>query len=132
MMPTIASTMVGALQPAVGPEAVNLVSALHLAAARGIQVVRVGLPANRDYSEYLEIAARANGRTSDVSGALLGAGHSRVVRLGQFHVDFIPQGSLLLLRNRDVPGVIGRVGTLLGDAGINIAEYHQSRLEAGG
>jgi D-3-phosphoglycerate dehydrogenase len=67
-----------------------------------------------------------------VAGALLGAGHSRVVRLGDYHVDMVPQGSLVILRNRDVPGVIGRVGTLLGDAGINIAEYHQSRLEAGG
>jgi D-3-phosphoglycerate dehydrogenase len=38
----------------------------------------------------------------------------------------------LVLRNRDVPGVIGRVGTLLGNAGINIAEYHQARLNAGG
>ena len=127
-----ASTMVGALEPAVGRGGVNLVSALHLAAARGVEVVRVGLPANRDYSEYLELEARANGRTSRVAGALLGAGHSRVVRLGDYHVDMVPQGSLVILRNRDVPGVIGRVGTLLGDAGINIAEYHQSRLEAGG
>ena len=37
-----------------------------------------------------------------------------------------------MLRNHDVPGVIGRVGTLLGNAGINIAEYHQARLNAGG
>src|SRR5690606_41394697 len=44
----------------------------------------------------------------------------------------VPRGSLVVLRNRDVPGVIGRVGTVLGNAGINIAEYHQSRIEAGG
>jgi D-3-phosphoglycerate dehydrogenase len=37
-----------------------------------------------------------------------------------------------VLRNRDVPGVIGRVGSLLGDAGVNIAEYHQARLQVGG
>jgi len=43
-----------------------------------------------------------------------------------------PRGSLLVLRNRDVPGVIGRVGSLLGDAGLNIAEYHQARLSEGG
>jgi D-3-phosphoglycerate dehydrogenase len=39
---------------------------------------------------------------------------------------------LVVLRNRDVPGVIGRVGTLLGNAGINIAGYHQARVAAGG
>ncbi len=38
----------------------------------------------------------------------------------------------MILRNRDVPGVIGQVGTLLGQAGVNIGEYHQGRLEAGG
>jgi D-3-phosphoglycerate dehydrogenase len=38
----------------------------------------------------------------------------------------------VILRNRDVPGVIGRVGTVLGDAAVNIAEYHQARLEQGG
>jgi D-3-phosphoglycerate dehydrogenase / 2-oxoglutarate reductase len=41
------------------------------------------------------------------------------------------RGTLVVLRNRDVPGVIGRVGTLLGAAGINIGEYHQARMQAG-
>jgi D-3-phosphoglycerate dehydrogenase len=54
------------------------------------------------------------------------------VRIGEFRVDVRPRGVLLILWNRDVPGVIGRVGTALGSAGINIAEYHQSRLEKGG
>ena len=60
------------------------------------------------------------------------AGHPRVVRIGAHHVDVLPRGTLVVLRNRDVPGVIGRVGTLLGDAGVNIAEYHQARLAQGG
>jgi D-3-phosphoglycerate dehydrogenase len=47
-------------------------------------------------------------------------------------VDVRPEGVLVILRNRDVPGVIGRVGTLLGEQGVNIGEYHQGRLEAGG
>jgi len=47
-------------------------------------------------------------------------------------VDIQPRGTIVVLRNRDVPGVIGRVGTVLGDSGINIGEYHQARLEAGG
>ena len=58
--------------------------------------------------------------------------HPRLVRIDDFRVDMAPQGTLLILRNQDVPGVIGRVGSLLGDAGINIAGYHQSRLDAGG
>jgi len=47
-------------------------------------------------------------------------------------VDVHPRETLVILTNRDVPGVIGRVGTLLGEAGANIAEYHQARLAQGG
>ncbi|MGH7443229.1 MAG: ACT domain-containing protein, partial [Longimicrobiales bacterium] len=50
----------------------------------------------------------------------------------RFRVVVHPSGTLLVIRNRDVPGVIGRVGTVLGAAAINIAEYHQARLQAGG
>jgi D-3-phosphoglycerate dehydrogenase len=56
----------------------------------------------------------------------------RLTRIGDFHVDVAPRGTLIVLTNRDVPGVIGRVGTALGDARVNIAEYHQSRLAQGG
>ena len=56
----------------------------------------------------------------------------RFTRVGPFHVDVAPKETLIVLTNRDVPGVIGHVGTALAEAGVNIAEYHQARLEAGG
>lgn len=67
-----------------------------------------------------------------VGGAVLEGSHPRVVRIGEYHVDILPRGDLVLLRNRDVPGVIGRVGTALAAAKINIGQYNVSRLEAGG
>ena len=56
----------------------------------------------------------------------------RVRRIGGFEIDVSPRQCLIIITNRDVPGVIGRVGTLLGDSGVNIAEYHQARLAQGG
>jgi D-3-phosphoglycerate dehydrogenase len=56
----------------------------------------------------------------------------RLTRIGGFHVDVALRDTLVILTNHDVPGVIGRVGTLLGDARVNIAEYHQARLAQGG
>ena len=53
-------------------------------------------------------------------------------RLPVCALDVQPRDTLLILTNNDVPGVIGRVGTLLGEAGVNIAEYHQARLAQGG
>ena len=77
------------------------------------------------------IVAERPGETR-VAGALLGESQPRIVRINDFRVDMVPRGTLLVLQNQDVPGVIGRVGTLLGNAGVNIAGYHQSRLDAGG
>ena len=71
------------------------------------------------------------GGDTRVAGVILGEQYPRVVRIGDYHVDVVPQGSLLVFKNRDVPGVIGKVGTLLGDLGLNIAEYHQARFVMG-
>jgi D-3-phosphoglycerate dehydrogenase len=62
-----------------------------------------------------------------VVGALLGEKHARLVAIGEHHVDVEPAGCLVVLTNRDVPGVVGKVGTILGTAGLNIGGYHQSR-----
>ena len=126
------AALVGLLADAVGRRAVNFVNAIHLAETRGIRVESARTNAHRDYAEYLELRVSSQLQKTLVAGALLSEMHPRIVRIDGFHVDVPPRGTLLVLRNRDVPGVIGRVGTVLGDARINIGEYHQARLEAGG
>ena len=49
-----------------------------------------------------------------------------------FRIEAIPHGHMLVMRNRDVPGVIGRVGTILGERGVNISHFHLGRRERGG
>jgi D-3-phosphoglycerate dehydrogenase len=134
LRPLAASALVGLLSPIVGRNNVNFVNASHLAKARGLDVRRTRLGPHSAFAEFLELELRTatRGRAVRVAGALLGGGHPRIVRIGEYHIDVVPEGTLVILRNRDVPGVIGRVGTLLGNAGINIGEYHQARLEAGG
>jgi D-3-phosphoglycerate dehydrogenase / 2-oxoglutarate reductase len=67
-----------------------------------------------------------------VAGTAPPGSPARLSRIAAFHVDVAPRNTLIILTNNDVPGVIGRVGTLLGNAGVNIAEYHQARLAQGG
>jgi D-3-phosphoglycerate dehydrogenase / 2-oxoglutarate reductase len=131
LRPLTAAAMVGILLDVVGRGAVNLVSALHLAESRGIRVSRVLLDPHPDFGEHVELRIAGGGLETRVAGALRGE-HPRIVRINAFPVEVRPQGVLVLLRNRDVPGVIGRVGTLLGEARVNIGEYHQGRIEAGG
>lgn len=130
--PVASAAMIGLLRGAVGRAGVNMVNAIHLAEARGMQVERVRIGPHREYPELIEIRLRTASGECLVAGSLMSEHHPRVVRLNSFHVDLAPRGTLLVIRNRDVPGVIGRVGSLLGDASVNIAEYHQARLKAGG
>jgi D-3-phosphoglycerate dehydrogenase len=132
LRPLAAGALIGVLEGAVGATAVNVVNALHLAKQRGIQVHRTRVDIAHDYTDFIEVRVAAPGKEARVAGAILAEGHPRLVRIGDFRVDVVPRGVVLVLQNHDVPGVIGRVGTLLGNAGINIAEYHQARLTAGG
>lgn len=132
LRPLAAATVEGYLRSAIGLR-VNMVNALTLAAERGIEIGRVRIGDLADYTNYVELRAFEDDKPTIVGGALLGeAHHPRIVRVGDFHVDTIPTAVLLIIRNRDVPGVIGEVGTALGSAGVNIAEYHLSRKAAGG
>ena len=130
--PLLLAALQGALRDVVEQRAINLVNAQHVAAERGIETAWTRGSAQHEMGEEIDIRMQAGDRTIRVSGALLGESRGRITRIGPFRVDIAPRGTLLVLRNRDVPGVIGRVGTLLGDEGVNIAEYHQARLEAGG
>jgi D-3-phosphoglycerate dehydrogenase / 2-oxoglutarate reductase len=124
--------LTGVLESVVGRGAVNFVNALYLAEARGIHVERSRRAPRGDYAEFIELRTRTGSEWHSVAGALLAAGHPRIVRIGEYRVSVRSRGGLIVLRNRDVPGVIGAVGTVLGRSGVNIGEYHQSRLQQGG
>ncbi|MEE8361685.1 MAG: phosphoglycerate dehydrogenase [Gemmatimonadales bacterium] len=132
LRPLSAAAMIGLLADVVGRQAVNFVNALHLANERGLKLERTRTDRMEAYGEYIEITVSGSDTEFKVAGAMLGEEHPRIVRLGDYYVDVVPSGCLVILRNQDVPGVVGKVGTLLGEAGVNIAEYHQARHERGG
>jgi D-3-phosphoglycerate dehydrogenase / 2-oxoglutarate reductase len=130
--PIASAALMGVLRHVVGASAINMVNALHIAEARGVTTERSRVGARGPYEEFVEVRLRAGGGEARVAGAVVAGRHPRVVRINRYRIVVLPRGSLIILQNRDVPGVIGRVGTLLGSAGINIAEYHQARDQAGG
>jgi D-3-phosphoglycerate dehydrogenase / 2-oxoglutarate reductase len=129
--PIAAGVVTGVLRHVVGAGAINMVNALHIAEARGVTVERARVGAHGPYEEFIEVRLATGKGEARVAGAVVAGRHPRIVRIDRYRLVVRPRGSLLILRNRDVPGVIGRVGTLLGEAGINIAEYHQARMQAG-
>jgi D-3-phosphoglycerate dehydrogenase len=111
---------------AMGVTRVSLVNAAHLARQRGIRVTRRAEDPDV-FQNSLTVTLVSGGKKVRVVGALLGESRMRLVGIGEHDVDVEPAGPLVVLTNRDVPGVVGRVGTLLGGAGLNISGYHQSR-----
>jgi D-3-phosphoglycerate dehydrogenase len=132
LRPLVPCVLVGVLRATLGAERVNFVNAAWLAKGRGITVTQALREPHVDAGDQVEVRVRGRDAVTLVAGTLLAQRHLRLVRIGDYRLDVVPHGTLIVLRNRDVPGVIGRVGTLLGAAGINIGEYHQSRLAAGG
>lgn len=119
---------------AVGVHPVTLINAQQLAKERAIAVSRrAGQPLS-GFETTLGVTVQSDRGAMAVTGAVVGERirSGRIVRIDGFSVDVPAEGTVLVLRNRDVPGVIGRVGSQLGDAGINIAAYHQSRRKDSG
>jgi D-3-phosphoglycerate dehydrogenase len=112
---------------------VNYVNAPLVAAERGIEVGEERRPAARDFTSLVRVAVRRDGDEIRVAGTTIGGAdrHWLVSALGfQLEVELAPL--MVFFRYDDVPGVIGRVGTLFGQAGVNIANMAVSRTRRGG
>ncbi len=122
---------VALLKGLLGEEA-NYINAPTLAAELGIYVTQAkGLPLV-DYPNLLSCRLTWDKGERLVSGTLFGNEEARIVQLDGFRLDGLPHGTVLIMSNADVPGVIGRVGTLLGARRINIAEWRLGRDKPGG
>ena len=120
----------GFLQSAGGSE-VNEVNAPAFAESLGLKITETRLSAPGDYSDMLELSASAEGKDISVGGAFFGI-TPRIVSINARPVEARPHGVILVLENTDRPGMVGRIGTLLGQHGVNIATMSLSRNQAGG
>jgi len=120
----------GFLRGAGGPD-VNEVNAPAFAESLGLKVTESRLSALGDYTDLLELSATAEGKMVSVGGAFFGA-TPRIVSINSRPVEARPHGIILVLENTDRPGMVGRIGTLLGEHRVNIATMSLSRNQAGG
>ncbi len=111
---------------------VNYVNAPLIARERGIKVIESRSSRPGDFLNSVTVRVqRATGETL-VEGAVFGNKAVRLVRINDFYLEAVPEGYILMLHNRDVPGVVGTVGTLLGRRNINIAGLELGRERIGG
>jgi D-3-phosphoglycerate dehydrogenase / 2-oxoglutarate reductase len=111
---------------------VNYVNAPGLAAEQHLHVTQARGLETADYTSLISCRVSWSGGQRLVAGTLFGGMESRLVQLDEFRMEARPQGQVLVLFSADVPGVIGIVGTLLFQYGVNIAEGRLGRDWPGG
>ena len=128
--PITAAIMVGFLSPLV--ETVNMVSAAALLESYGIACSETRSARASDYAFEIGLTITTTKETHRVAGTLFGKNDPRICSIDGMRVDAKPEGWMLVCMNEDKPLIIGRVGTIIGEAGINIANLMLGRDEQGG
>ena len=116
-----------------GGEEVNSVNVRSMASTIGLDVQEVRSSEQTDFNEWLHVAVFSGDSKVSLGGTFFGAKNDpRIVRVNGNSVEVTPSGVVLMLENRDRPGIVGHIGTLLGTEKINIASMSLSRTEQGG
>ena len=110
---------------------VNVVNAMHIADERGINITTGYTKSKRANFDIRTVVSSAQGEQS-ASGMVFANGEGRITEIGSFAIEAVPSGFMLLTKNRDTPGVIGKIGTLLGENAVNISRFYLGREAKGG
>ncbi len=129
--PVTAAVVKGVHDP-ITPGTINMVNALPFARQRGIRVVESKSSQEEDYASLISVIIQTDRGQSLVAGTLFSRREPRVVRIDEFSLEAVPEGYLLVFSNLDVPGVIGKIGTILGQNQVNIAGMVLGREKPGG
>jgi len=128
--PIVSAVLSGFLR--VHSDTVNMVNAPFLAKERGMEIREVRNDKEGDYHTLIRVAVKTDDGERSVAGTLFGNEAPRLVELFGIKVEADLAGHMLYVVNEDAPGFIGRIGTTLGEAGVNIGTFHLGRRDAGG
>ncbi|KKB07472.1 phosphoglycerate dehydrogenase [Devosia chinhatensis] len=128
--PMVAAAINGVLKPSLGD--INMVSAPQIAKDRGIVVETTTRDQQGAYEGYVRLVVTTERQTRGLAGTIFANGRPRVIQVKDINMEAELTPSMLYVTNEDRPGHIGRLGTLLGTLGINIANFNLGRAEVGG
>ncbi|MGC6400195.1 phosphoglycerate dehydrogenase [Sphingomonas sp. FW199] len=130
LKPMVSAALAGFLR--VHSDTVNMVNAPFLAKERGIEVREVRNERAGDYNSLVRVSVKTDAGERSVAGTLFSNAAPRLVELFGIKIEADLAGDMLYVVNEDAPGFIGRLGSTLGEAGVNIGTFHLGRREAGG
>ena len=121
----------GLLTPIMG-ETVNFVNASVIAKERGIKVIESKMSEAEEFTNLISVEVETDKVKSSICGTLFTKNNPRIVKINEFYVELIPSGYMIVVSNRDKPGIIGQIGSILGKNSINIASMTFGRERPGG
>ncbi len=113
-------------------EQVNIVNAPKLAEERGVEIISSTSSRKGDFSTMVKVDLHTDRGVTSAAGTLFGNQYLRLVQLGDYHLDAYMDGVMLLFHHRDLPGLIGYIGTIFGKHAVNIAQMTVGRQQPGG
>ncbi len=122
----------GVLTHHLGIEQVNMINSLHLAKQRDVNVIVQKSPLAKGFTNLVTLSLRTKKEVRHIAGTLLNGYGPRIVQIDQYPVDISPGGNIILVSHNDKPGIIGRLGTVLGNNNVNIATMQVGRKDIGG
>ena len=108
---------------------INFINAAAIAKERGVKFSHMYSNDNMPYLNVIESKVSSDNENITIMGSVYGDNHIRIVNIMGFDIDLRPSGTMLFLKNRDVPGVVGNVGTILGNNNVNISGYLLSKMK---
>lgn len=124
--PITISVLIGLLSQFIETN-LNMVNAPVIAKERGIEVLESRSSEPHDFASLISVKVTTDKESKIIQGTLFGKKDTRIVRVDEYHIEASPEGNMLVFSNMDAPGVIGKIGTILGDNNINIAGFNLSR-----
>jgi D-3-phosphoglycerate dehydrogenase len=112
-------------------ESISYINASYFAKDRNILVSEIKTESHKKYNDLIVLTVKTDKQEISVGGTVFADNVGRIVFIDDFRIDVVPKGTLLYFRNVDRPGVIGKVGTILGKYNINIAGFELSRQKGG-
>lgn len=131
VQPITIAIVKGLLTPVLG-ETVNSVNATSIAKDRGIAVVESKFAEIEDFANLISVVVKADRSQHEICGTLFLKRDPRIVKIDNYYVEVVPSGYMLFISNKDVSGIVGHIGTVLGANKINIAGMTFGREKEGG
>ncbi|MFH1727709.1 MAG: phosphoglycerate dehydrogenase [Pseudomonadota bacterium] len=110
-------------------DSVNYVNVNQIAKERNLELKSVSSAEKSDYKNLIKVDLVYEGGETTISGSVFGEDHPRIINIDDYHIEIKPIGKKLVIKNLDVPGVIGKIGTIMGNSNVNIEEYFLAKKQ---